>query len=166
VQNKMHWAIVGQTAAEIVHARASATKPQMALTSWSGDQPRKGDVSVAKNYLNEDEIKALNLIVSAYLDFAELQAVSRKPMHMAGWIRKLDDFIRISDREILTHAGKISHETARLKAEAEYEAFRATQAALPQSVDRHFAESLDELKKIAGSVKPSRKPRKKKSRSE
>lgn len=107
VQNKMHWAIVGQTAAEIVHARASAAKPRMGLTSWSSDQPRKGDVSLAKNYLNEDEINALNLIVSAYLDFAELQAVSRKPMHMADWIRKLDDFIRISDREILTHAGKI-----------------------------------------------------------
>ena len=99
VQNKMHWAIVGQTAAEIVHGRASAARPQMGLTSWSGDQPRKGDVSIAKNYLNEDEIKALNLIVSAYLDFAELQAVSRKPMYMAGWIRKLDDFIRISDRD-------------------------------------------------------------------
>ena len=153
VQNKMHWAIVGQTAAEIVHARASAAKPQMGLTSWSGDRPRKGDVSVAKNYLIEDEIKALNLIVSAYLDFAELQAVGRTPMYMADWIRKLDDFIRISDRKILTHAGTISHETALSKAEAEYEVFRAAQASLPQPVDRHFAESLDELKKIAGSAK-------------
>ena len=157
VQNKMHWATSGQTAAEIVHARASAAKPRMGLTSWSGDQPRKGDVSVAKNYLSEDEIKALNLIVSAYLDFADLQAVSRRPMYMADWIRKLDDFIRISDREILTHAGSISHEAALTKAEAEYEAFRAAQAALPQPVDRHFAESLDELKKIAGSAKPRTK---------
>jgi len=131
IQSKMHWAIVRQTAAEIVHDRASAAKPQMGLTSWSGDQPRKGDVGVAKNYLNEDEIKALNLIVSAYLDFAELQAVARRPMHMADWIRKLDDFIRMSDRAILTHAGTISHETARLKAEAEYDAFRVAQAALP-----------------------------------
>jgi hypothetical protein len=158
VQNKMHWAIVGQTAAEIVHARASAGKPQMGLTSWSGGRPHKGDVIVAKNYLNEDEIKALNLIVSAYLDFAELQAVSRKPMHMADWIRKLDDFIRISDREILTHAGTVSHETARLKAEAEYDAFRAAQTSLPQPVDRHFSETLDELKRIAKSTKARQKP--------
>ncbi len=162
VQNKMHWAIVRQTAAEIVHDRASAAKPQMGLRSWSGDQPRKGDVSVAKNSLNEDEIKALSLIVSSYFDFAELQAVGRKPMHMADWIRKLDDFIRMSDREILTHAGTISHETARLKAEAEYDAFRAAQAALPQPVDRHFAESIDELKKIEGSAKAKKKPGRKK----
>ncbi|MBM2812794.1 MAG: hypothetical protein HW416_3553 [Chloroflexi bacterium] len=158
VQNKMHWAIVGQTAAEIVHARVSAAKPQMGLTSWSGDQPRKGDVSIAKNYLNEDEIKALNLIVSAYLDFAELQAVGRTPMYMADWIRKLDDFIRISDREILTHAGTISHETALSKAEAEYEAFRAAQASLPQPVDQHFSKALGELTKIAESTSPRRKP--------
>lgn len=130
----------------------------MGLTSWSGDQPRKGDVSIAKNYLNEDEIKALNLIVSAYLDFAELQAVGRTPMYMADWIRKLDDFIRISDREILTHAGTISHETALSKAEAEYEAFRAAQASLPQPVDQHFSKALGELTKIAGSTSPRRKP--------
>jgi hypothetical protein len=158
VQNKMHWAIVGQTAAEIVHARASAAKPRMGLTSWSGAEPRKGDVSIAKNYLNEDEIKALNLIVSAYLDFAELQAVGRTPMYMADWIRKLDDFIRISDRKILTHAGTISHETASSKAEAEYEAFRAAQARLPQPVDQHFSKALGELTKIAASTRPRRKP--------
>jgi hypothetical protein len=153
VQNKMHWAIVGQTAAEIVHSRASAAKPQMGLTSWAGDRPRKGDVGVAKNYLNEDEIKALNLIVSAYLDFAELQAVTRKPMYMADWIRKLDDFIRLGDREILAHAGAVSHEVAQLKAEAEYETFRVAQAALPQPVDGHFDASLKELKEIEGAAK-------------
>lgn len=153
VQNKMHWAIVGQTAAEIVHGRADAGKPNMGLTSWSGDKPRKGDVIIAKNYLSEDELRALNLIVSAYLDFAELQAVTRKPMAMADWIAKLDDFIRISDRGILTHAGEVSHETAKLRAEAEYETFRAAQAALPQPVDQHFADVVDELKKIEGEVK-------------
>jgi hypothetical protein len=160
VQNKMHWAIVGQTAAEIVHTRADAAKPRMGLTGWSGDKPRKTDVSIAKNYLNQDELKTLNLIVSAYLDFAELQAVARKPMTMAKWIAKLDDFIRISDREILTHAGRISHETARLKAEAEFETFRAAQAALPQPVDQHFANAIEELKQIEGETKkhkPSRK---------
>ena len=147
VQNKMHWAIAGQTAAEIVHARADADRPNMGLTSWPGPKPRKADVAIAKNYLDETELRALNLIVSAYLDFAELQAVTRKPMAMADWIAKLDDFIRISDRDILTHAGKVSHETARLKAEAEYERFRT---ALPQPVDQHFAEAIDELKRIEG----------------
>jgi len=162
VQNKMHWAIVGQTAAEIVHSRADATKPRMGLTSWTGHKPRKGDVSIAKNYLNEEELRALNLIVSAYLDFAELQAVTRKPMYMADWIAKLDDFIRVSDREILGHAGKISHETARLKAEAEYERFRAAQDALPQPVDQHFAEAVDELKQIEAKRKKKKPgPRKK-----
>ena len=95
----------------------------------------------------------MNLIVPAYLDFAELQAVTRKPMYMADWIRKLDDFIRISDREILAHAGAVSHETAKLKAEAEYETFRVAQAALPPPVDRHFVESLNELKEIEGAAK-------------
>jgi hypothetical protein len=162
VQNKMHWAIHGHTAAEIVHARADATKENMGLTSWTGDKPRKGDVSVAKNYLNQDELKALNLIVSAYLDFAELQAVTRKPMIMTDWISKLDDFIRITDREILTHAGKISHETAKLKAETEYATFRAAQAALPQPVDQHFADAIDELKKVEGEIKKKKPGRKKK----
>lgn len=158
VQNKMHWAISGQTAAEIVHARADAQKPQMGLTSHTGGKPKKADVSIAKNYLNEEELKALNLMVSAYLDFAELQAIGRKPMFMTDWIAKLDDFIRMTDRQILTHAGKVSHDAAKLKAEAEYEKFRAVQDALPQPVDRHFAETLDELKKIeAKTKKPGRR---------
>lgn len=108
----MHCAIVGLTAAEIIHARADADKPQMGPTNWTGERPRKSDVGVAKNYLNAEELRALNLIVAAYLDFAELQAVSRRPMTMADWITKLDDFIRISDREILVHAGKVSHDAA------------------------------------------------------
>jgi len=163
VQNKIHWAIHGHTAAEIVHARADSTKPNMGLTTWTGDKPRKGDVTIAKNYLSEDELKALNLIVSAYLDFAELQALNRKPMMMADWIAKLDDFIRITDRQILTHAGKVSHETARLKAEAEFDTFRVAQAALPQPVDEHFAKAVDELKKMTGQVKkkPTRPKRRK-----
>jgi hypothetical protein len=160
VQNKMHWAIVGQTAAEIIHTRADAAKPQMGLTSWAGDRPRKADVGIAKNYLNEDELRALNLIVAAYLDFAELQAVSRRPMTMADWIAKLDDFIRISDRKILAHAGTVSHDTAMLKAEAELDRFRAAQDALPRPVDQHFAAAIDELKQIdnrANRAKPGRK---------
>jgi len=153
VQNKLHWAIVGQTAAEIIHGRADAGKPDMGLTSFSGDRPRKTDVSIAKNYLNEDELRALNLIVSAYLDFAELQAVTRRPMTMTDWIAKLDDFIRISDRQVLAHAGEVSHETARLKAEAELDRFRAVQAALPQPVDQRFMAAIDELKQIENQSK-------------
>ncbi|MFN8049806.1 MAG: virulence RhuM family protein [Ancrocorticia sp.] len=157
VQNKMHWAISGQTAAEIVHARADASKPLMGLTSHSGSKPKKADVSIAKNYLNEEELKALNLMVSAYLDFAELQAMNRKPMFMADWITKLDDFIRMTDRQILSHAGKVSHETARLKAEAEYDKFRAAQDALPQPVDRHFEEVIDEVKRLEAPPPPAPK---------
>lgn len=167
VQNKMHWAITGQTAAEIIHARADAGKPRMGLTSWTGGSPRKGDVGVAKNYLTEDELRALNLIVAAYLDFAELQAITRKPMAMNDWIIKLDDFIRISDRQILTHAGTISHEVALRKAESELARFRAAQDALPQPVDEHFAAAVEEVKRLeegaSGLKTPLKRPAKKRS---
>ena len=162
VQNKLHWAAHGHTAAEVITARVDAAKPQMGLTNWKNAPAgpvRKPDVAIAKNYLTEDELKALNLIVSAYLDFAELQATSRRPMHMTDWIAKLDDFLKLSERDVLTHAGKVSHESARLKAEAEYESYRADQAALPQPVDQHFADAIDELMKIEGEVK--QKPRRK-----
>jgi len=163
VQNKMHWAAHGHTAAEVIHQRADASRPNMALTSWTGDRPRKADVVIAKNYLNQEEIEALNLIVSAYLEFAELQARSRRPMHMADWIAKLDDFLRLSDRDILTHAGKISHRDAVTKAENEFGSYCQAQASLPQPVDRHFEETLDELKRIEQPkpVQPSKKPSKK-----
>ena len=148
VQNKMHWAAHGHTAAEIVHGRASAGQPNMGLTTWAGERPRKTDVGIAKNYLQADEIDALNRIVTAYLEFAELQALNRRAMHMADWIAKLDDFLRLSDREILDHAGEISHELALETAEGEFAKFRQVQAALPQRVDEQFERSLDELKQI------------------
>lgn len=148
VQNKMHWAAHGHTAAEIIHRRSDAGQPNMGLTTWSGSRPRKADVSIAKNYLAANEIEALNRIVTAYLEFAELQAMNRRPMTMAGWITKLDDFLKLSDRDILDHAGKISHEDAKEKAEAEYAAFRQEQAALPQPVDEDFEQAMDELKRI------------------
>ena len=148
VQNKMHWAAHGHTAAEIVHRRTDASQPNMGLTSWSGDKPRKTDVSIAKNYLQADEIEALNRIVTAYLEFAELQALNRNPMTMTDWIAKLDDFLKLSDRDILSHAGKIPHEQAKEKAEVEYGLYRQQQTALPQPVDEHFDQSLDELKQI------------------
>jgi len=159
IQNKMHWAAHGHTAAEVIHARADASQPNMGLTVWEGDRPRKPDVSIAKNYLNPDEIEALNRIVTAYLEFAELQALNRRPMTMAGWIVKLDDFLRLSGREILTNAGKISHDAAKSKAEAEYALFRQKQSALPQPVDEHFDTSLKELGRIekdARSAKPTK----------
>ena len=148
VQNKMHWAAHGHTAAEIVYKRTDASEPNMGLTAWSGEKPRKTDVSIAKNYLEKPEIDTLNRIVTAYLEFSELQALNRNPMTMADWIAKLDSFLELSSREILGHAGKISHEQAREKAEAEYESYREQQAALPQPVDEHFEQSLDELKRI------------------
>lgn len=103
IQNKMHWAAHGHTAAEIIYSRADAEKTNMGLTSWSGKKLRKTDVEIAKNYLNEEELKVLNLIVSLYLDFAELQALSRNPMYMKDWISKLDDFLRMASRDILSH---------------------------------------------------------------
>jgi len=133
----------------------------MGLTNWAGGRPRKADVSVAKNYLSVEELHALNLIVAAYLDFAELQAVSRRPMTMTDWIAKLDDFIRLSDREVLAHAGTVSHDAARLKAEAELARFRAAQDAFPQPVDRHFDASIEEIKRIESQVKKTKPGRKK-----
>jgi len=123
VQNKMHWAITGQTAAEIIHNRASADKPNMGLTSYRGAKVRKQDVSTAKNYLNEDELAALNNLVEQYLIFAQGQAMRRVPMTMQDWLKKLDGFLMINDRDVLNHAGKISHEIAKQLAEAEYSKF-------------------------------------------
>jgi len=148
VQNKMHWAVHGQTAAEVISARADSTQPNMGLTSWSGERPRKADTVVAKNYLNHGELEALNRIVNAYLEFAELQALDRKPMHMADWIGKLDDFLRLSDREILTHAGKVSHDDAVAKAEAEYERFASERRALPSPVEQHFEDAIGDVKRL------------------
>jgi hypothetical protein len=117
VQNKMHWAAHGHTAAEVIAARADAAKPNMGLTSWTGQVPRKADVAIAKNYLSAEELESLNRIVNAYLELAELQAMNRRPMYMADWIAKLDGFVRLSEREVLKHAGRISHDDAITKAE-------------------------------------------------
>ncbi|MBL8191837.1 MAG: virulence RhuM family protein [Acidobacteria bacterium] len=148
VQNKMHWAAHGHTAAEIVHARADANQPNMGMTNWQGGKIRRDETSIAKNYLNAEELDALNRIVTLYLDFAELQAMNRKSMTMQDWITKLDDFMRISDREILTHAGSISHEAAKLKAETEFEKYRVQQDALPSPVEKHFEEAIKKLSTV------------------
>ncbi len=142
VQNKLHWAISQQTAAEIVYSRANAEKQNMGLTTWKNapdGQIRKPDVSIAKNYLNENELDNLNRIVSMYLDFAELQARNGKIMYMKDWISKLDAFLQFNEREILTDAGKVSAEIAKTFAENEYEKYRVIQDQLLESdFDRHI----------------------------
>lgn len=147
VQNKMHWAAHGHTAAEIVHARADATQPNMGMTSWSGKHPRTEDAEIAKNYLNEKELNALNRIVTAYLEFAEVQALNRIAMTMNDWIVKLDDFLKLSGRNILTHAGIISHEQALDKARAEYDKYRAAHLNDEWPVEKHFLEATKKLAK-------------------
>ena len=149
VQNKMHWAAHGHTAAEIIYSRANAEKTNMGLTSWSGKKPRQSDAEIAKNYLNEEELKVLNLIVSLYLDFAELQALSRNPMYMKDWIAKLDDFLRMASRDTLSHAGKISHEEALDKARIEYSKYQQQVLNAPSLVEQHFLETIKEFEKAA-----------------
>jgi len=146
VQNKMHWAVHGQTAAEVIHARVDATKPFMGLkTTRPGGIIRKEDVSVAKNYLDPGELGVLNRIVTVYLEFAELQALRRKVMTMREWIAKLDEFLKLSDHELLDHAGKISAEQARAKAESEYDRYRKLLDAQPRPVDADFEKAVAKL---------------------
>lgn len=157
VQNKMHWAAHGHTAAEVVKQRADAARDNMGLTSWAnhskGGVPRKADAVIAKNYLAEDEIEPLNRIVTAYLEFAELQAMSRKAMTMQGWITKLDDFLRLGDRDILTHAGKVSAEVAKAKALAQYDQWHARQIDAPSAVEGAFLEATQKAKAL-GAARP------------
>jgi hypothetical protein len=127
VQNKFHWAIHGHTAAELIAERADASKPHMGLTSWRGERPGKADVTIAKNYLTKDELKMLNLIVDQYLSFAEFQAHQRKPLYMGDWVKKLDGFLRLNERDILAHAGRISAQLAEEIAEREFDKYRQQQ---------------------------------------
>jgi len=124
VQNKVHYAIHGQTAAELIESRADSNQPNMGLTTWEGSRIRKADVSIAKNYLNEDELRALNNLAEQYLIFAEGQATRRVAMTMEDWIAKLEGFLTLNDREILQGAGKVSAELAKTHAEQEFDKFR------------------------------------------
>jgi hypothetical protein len=163
VQNKMHWAAHGHTAAEVVARRADASQPNMGLTTWKNAPAgpvRKGDVAIAKNYLSQEEIESLNLIVSAYLDFAELQARSKRPMHMTDWIAKLDDFIRLSDREILPHAGRISHQQAEEHAHAQYEQYEQQRRERAELDTSDFDEAARRLTEQAPAPKPRRRKKK------
>lgn len=155
VQNKMHWAAHGQTAAEVIHARVDAGRPFMGLkTTRPGGIIRKEDVSIAKNYLDSEELGTLNRIVNAYIEFAELRALQRKVMTMRDWITKLDDFLKLSEHELLDHAGKISAEQAKMKAELEYERYRVFLDSQPRAVDLDFEKATSELKKLPKPRKP------------
>ena len=145
VQNKMHWAITGQTAAELIKNRADSEKPNMGLTSWRGEKPRKQDVSVAKNYLNEEELLALNNLVEQYLVFAEGQAMRKIPMYMNDWIEKLHGFLSLNDREILKDAGRVTHELAIGFAENEYEKYRVKTIAQKDKQLDDFEQTVKQL---------------------
>jgi hypothetical protein len=149
VQNKVHWAITGQTAAEIVHGRVNAAKPNIGLTNWRGATIRKQDVAIAKNYLSEPELAALNNLVEQYLIFAEGQAMRRVPMYMVDWIKKLDAFLTLNERDILTHAGRISHEMAQVKADLQYDKFKALTSVDACPIDTDFDQATKQLQKLS-----------------
>ena len=158
VQNKMHYSVHGHTAAEIIYERADAEKDFMGLTTWSGAMPSKPEAEIAKNYLTHEEIKSLNRIVSLYLDFAEMQAEEHRPMYMKDWINILDDFLRISRKDILTHAGKISAKLAKEKADQEYDKFKERTKNNLSPVEIHFLENFErEQKRLLGEGKKEEK---------
>lgn len=158
VQNKMHYSVHGHTAAEIIYERADAEKDFMGLTTWSGALPTKPEAEIAKNYLTHEEVKSLNRIVSLYLDFAEMQAEEHRPMYMKDWINILDDFLRISRKDILTHAGKISAKLAKEKADHEYDKFKERTKNNLSPVEIHFLENFErEQKRLMGGDKKEEK---------
>jgi hypothetical protein len=158
VQNKMHWAVHGHTAAEVIHERADATQPFMGLkTTRPGGFIHKEDVAVAKNYLTETELQTLNRIVNLYIEYAELQALERRLMTMRDWIAKLDAFLRISGRKLLDHAGNVSTETAKAKAEREYQQYRAFLDSQPRRVDADFERATKQLSAGRNKTVPRRK---------
>lgn len=154
VQNKLHWAVHGKTAPEMIVSRADASKPNMGLTSWKGKKPQKGDVTIAKNYLSQDELQLLHLIVNQYLEFAELQARRRKQMTMNDWAAKLDDFLRLNDMDILQGLGRVSKQNADVLAETEFTKYQEQQRVLE---DKAAREELDaEVKRVLASPKTTK----------
>ena len=148
VQNKMHWAAHKHTAAEVIYQRADADKDNMGLTTWSGNRIKRSDVEVAKNYLDEKELDALNKIVAAYLDIAEVHALNQEPMYMKDWLETIDDYLRMTRRDILTTKGKVTHQQALEKAHLEYEKYKRNQEYILSPVECHFLESIGELDKL------------------
>lgn len=153
VQNKMHFAVTKHTAPEIVYLRADSKKHFMGLTNFNGSRPLKSEIGTAKNYLTEQELKELNAITSAYLDFAELQALRRKTMTMRDWVAKLDDFLNMSDSEVLQNAGSISHEMALEKAKTEYDIYRKHTSDELSQVEKDFLDSVKKTQKMLESKK-------------
>ncbi len=147
VQNKMHWAAHGNTAAEVIYRRIDAAKANLGLTNFKGSKPTKQETEIAKNYLTEDELNILDRIVTAYLEFAELQALNRKPMYMSDWAERLDDFLRMAGSDILDNAGAISHDQAITKATEEYAKFREAHKNDLSEVEKHFIEEIETLQK-------------------
>ncbi|MBB2145169.1 cell filamentation protein Fic [Pedobacter sp. LMG 31464] len=147
IQNKMHWAAHGQTAAEIVYSRIDAAKPFLGLTNFIGVQPTQQEIAVAKNYLNEQELNLLNRIVTAYLEVAELQALNRKPMHMQDWLQRVDDFLQMTGNDILTHAGTVSHQQALNKAKEEYSNYKESLQNELSKVEQDFVQHLEQTTK-------------------
>jgi hypothetical protein len=154
IQNKMHWAAHGHTAAEIIYQRIDATKPNLGLTHVKGSKPTKQEIEIAKNYLNEDELNVLNRMVSAYLEIAELQALNRKPMYMNDWIERLDEFVRMTGNNILLNAGTVSHQQALEKATSEYEKYNEQSKNELSIAEKHFIATIEsEAKKLAAKKK-------------
>ena len=145
VQNKMHWAAHKHTAAEIIFERANADSDNMGLTSWDGKQIKRTDVEIAKNYLNSEEIDALNKIVTAYLDIAEVRALAQEPMYMKDWLETIDDYLKMTRRDILVTKGKVTHKQAIEKAHKEYEKYVSKYDEQISPVEKHFIESINEL---------------------
>ncbi len=153
VQNKMHFASHGNTAAEIIYKRIDADKPNLGLTNFKGEQPNKQEIQVAKNYLTEEELNILNRTVTAYLELAELQALNRKPMYMQDWITRLDDFLRMVGNEVLQHAGAVSHDQAVKKAEMEYAKYKEKTKNELSKVEKDFVAFIDTTAKSLESKK-------------
>jgi len=147
IQNKMHWAAHGHTAAEVIYERINAQLPNLGLTNFRGEKPTKQEIEIAKNYLNEDELNVLNRMVTAYLDLAEIQALNRKPMYMKTWIEKLDEFIKITGNEILEHNGSVSHQKALDKANDEYIKYKEQTKNDLSEAERHFIKNIEETNK-------------------
>lgn len=141
----MHWAAHGQTAAEKIYYSANADKPYMGILSFKGEQPKQADSLIAKNYCTEDELSALNSVVSAYLEFAEMQTRRRIPMYMSDWVETLDGFLKLSKHEILTHAGKISAKTAELRAKEEYKKYKALHLGDISKAEKDYIKALEDM---------------------
>lgn len=148
IQNKMHWAAHGNTAAEIIYQRVDSSQPNMGLTNFKGSKPTKQDIQTAKNYLDEKELNILNRMVTAYIEVAELQAMGKTPMYMKDWINRLDDFLKMTGKDILNHAGKISHDRAIEKANAEYLEYKEKTKNELSRVEADFIKQIDSTAKM------------------